>query len=87
MKHYWMAFCNDGVELFGEKRATREEAIEDCKKAFRFDFEECGHDPGLDYYIEEYMETENETFVRPAQYFKMTMGPRGGVRCKRIKNV
>lgn len=84
---FWMAFCNDGVELFGIERNTRAEAINDCKEAFRFDFAECGHDPGFDYYIEKYTETEDALYVHDMQYFKMTMGKRGGVKAEITKAI
>lgn len=87
MKHYWMAFCNDGLELTGIERSTRAEAINDCKEAFKFDYGELGHDPGFDYYIEEYHETDDTTYVENVQFFKMTMGKRGGVHCERTRAI
>lgn len=83
MRTYWMAFCNDGVELSGIERSNRAEAIQDCKEAFKFDCEECGHDPGFDYYIEKYTETDDTIYVHDMQYFKMTIGKRGGVKAER----
>jgi len=85
MRHYWMAYCNDGVELSGIERETRSDAINDCKQAFRFDFAECGENPGFEYYIEECHEMEDEILIVREEYFKMTMGPRGGVKCQKIR--
>lgn len=87
MKHYWKAFCNDGVELTGEERDTRSEAINDIKEAYRFDFAEIGHDPGFDYYIEEYIETDDTIYLCDMQFFKLSMGKRGGVKCERIREI
>ena len=87
MRHYWMAFCNDGLELTGIERSTKAEAIKDCKEAFRFDCEELGHDPGFDYYIEECWDSDDETIVGPSEYYKLTMGPRGGVKCQRTRAI
>ena len=84
MKHYYMTYCNDGVPLFDTECSTRKAAIEELKKAFRFDFDECGHDPGFDYYIEEVWESPSQICVSPNQYYKLTMGKRGGITCKRI---
>jgi hypothetical protein len=82
-----MAFCNDGVEMTGIERETRAEAINDLKEGFRFDFCELGHDPGFDYYIEKYTEIDDTLYVRDMQYFKLSMGKRGGVKCERTKAI
>lgn len=86
MNHYYKTCCNDGVELFGTECRTRADAIEELKKAYRFDFAECECDPGEwnEYYIEECWETDSELRVSEPQYYKMAMGKRGGVTCKRI---
>lgn len=84
MRHFWMAFINDGVEATGIERSTRAAAIKDLKEAFRFDCAESeSGDPGFDYYIEEYWETDDETIVGPSEYYKMALGARGGVKCER----
>lgn len=87
MRTFWMAFCNDGVELTGIERDTRAEAIKDCKEAFRFDFAECGGDPEFDYYIEKYCETDDETRVLDMEFFAMSMGKRGGVTAKKTRAI
>ena len=87
MKHYWMTFCNDGVELFGTECATRAEAIKELKEAYRFDVEEMGHDPGFDYYIEEFSETDDEIRILDTQFFRLRMGKRGGVYCERTRAI
>ena len=86
MKHYYMTFCNDGVELFGTECKTRKEAIAELKEAYRFDCGECEYDPCdfNEYYIEERWETDDELIVGESEYYKLTMGKRGGVTCKRI---
>ena len=84
---YWMAFCNDGVELTGCERSTRTEAINDLKYAYRSDFEDLGHDPDVDYYIEKYIETDDTLYICDTQFFKMTMGPRGGVKAERTRAI
>lgn len=88
MRVYWMAFCNDGVPLFDIERATRAEAIKDLKEAFRFD---CGESETAaaynDYYIEKFTETDDECICQCTEYFKMTIGPRGGVRVERTTAV
>ena len=83
MKHYWMAFCNDGVELTGLERENKEDAIKDCKECFRFDYAECGEAPDFDYYIEEYYESDTEIIVGWKQAIYMTMGVRGGVKVRK----
>lgn len=84
---YWLAFCNDGVPLFDIERETRAEAINDLKEAYRFDYGEAGEGANYnDYYIEKYTETDDSVYVCDAQYFKMTMGKRGGVKAERIRN-
>lgn len=86
MRHFWMAFINDGVEATGIERPTRAAAVNDLKDAYRFDCEESeSGDPGFDYYIEEVWETDTETIVGPSEYYKMALGPRGGVKCRRVK--
>lgn len=87
MRTFWMAFCNDGVELSGIERDTRADAIKDCKEAFRFDFAECGHDPEFDYYIEKYHETDDELIVCNMEFFKMSMGKRGGVTAQKTRAI
>lgn len=81
MKHYWMTFVNDGVELFGTECQTRKEAIDELKKGFKFDYEMS---PTVaeynDYYIEQYVETEEEVITVNREYFKMTVGKRGAVK-------
>lgn len=88
MRHFWMAFVNDGVEATGIEQPTRAAAIKDLKEAFRADCaeSECG-DPGFDYYIEEYWDSDTETIVGPSEYYKMTLGPRGGVKCRRTRAI
>ena len=81
MKHFWMTFVNDGVELFGTECQTRAAAIKELKDGFRFDYEmspsvaDCN-----DYYIEEYWESPSIINIGKREYFKMTMGKRGGVK-------
>lgn len=88
MKHYWMAFQNDGIELFGVERYTRQEAIKDIKEAYKADYWEFGgEDPGFDYYIEEYWETESEIMCGGPEFYKPTMGKRGGVKCDRTRAI
>lgn len=87
-KHYWMTFCNDRVELFGTECQTRTEAINELKKAFLFDH---GESPSAathnDYFIEEYFESPNLIVVGKTEYFKMTIGPRGGVRAQKTREI
>lgn len=88
MRTYWMAFCNDGVELFGIERSTRAEAINDLKEAFRFDYAESPEGVAYnDYYIEEYHESPSLIVIGKREYFKMTMGKRGGVRCEKTRAI
>lgn len=62
MKHFWMAFVNDHVELFGTKCQTRAEAIDELKKAFLFDHNESKEAvPCNNYFIEEYFETKTSS--------------------------
>lgn len=86
MRKYWMAFCNDGDAITGIERATKAEAINDCKEAFRFDYGQCGHDPGNDYYIEQFEELEGFSTTVDMHLLKMTMGKNGGVHCERKDN-
>lgn len=85
---FWMAFCNDGVPLFDIERASRAEAIKDLKEAFRAD---CGESEEAaaynDYYIEKYTETDDEVICHGPVLFKMSMGPRGGVRCEETRAI
>lgn len=88
MKTYWIAFCNDGVPLFDIERDTRAEAINDLKQAYRFDYGEAGEAANYnDYYIEKYVETDDTLYVRDMQYFKLSMGKRGGVKCEQTKAI
>lgn len=87
MRVYWMAFCNDGVPLFDVERATRAEAIKDLKEAFRFDCDEFETTAYNDYYIEKFTETDDECICHGSEYFKMTRGPRGGIRAERMRAV
>lgn len=76
MRKYWMAFRNDGEELTGIERATKAEAMNDCKEAFK-------NDPNGDYYIEQYEELEGLPVVIDMHLLKMTIGKNGGVHCER----
>lgn len=76
MRKFWIAFCNDGVTLTGIERATKAEAIKDCKEAFK-------NDPSGDYYIEQYEELEGLSIVTDMHLLKMTMGKNGSVHCER----
>lgn len=88
MRTYWMAFCNDGVPLFDIERETRAEAIEDLKRAYRFDYGEAGEAANYnDYYIEKYTETGDTVYVQDMQFFKMTMGKRGGVKAEHTRAI
>lgn len=85
MKTYWIAFCNDGVPLFEVERTTRSEAIKDLKEAYRLDSDESPDGAAYnDYYIEKFTETESELYRHGPEYFKMSRGPRGGVRAERM---
>ena len=79
MREFWMAFCNDGDEVTGIERATKEEAISDCMEAFK-------NNPGGAYYIEQYEELEGLPIVIDMHLLKMTMGKNGGVHCERKDN-
>lgn len=79
MRKYWMAFCNDGDAITGIERATKAEAINDCKEAF------LGN-PGGNYYIERYTEMEGLSVIEDLQILKMTIGKNGSVRCERKDN-
>lgn len=78
-----MAFRNDGEAITGIERATKAQAMNDCKEAFRSDYEQCGHDPGNDYYIEQYEDLEGIAAIIDLHLLKMTIGKNGGVRCER----
>lgn len=80
MRKYWMAFRNDGDAITGIERATKAQAMNDCKEAFK-------SDPGGDYYIEQYEELEGLPVVMDVQLLKMTIGKNGGVRCVRKDEV
>ena len=85
MKHYWMTYCNDGVELFNTECPTRAAAIDELKTAFRFDSEESPVAAAYnDYYIEQYIETESEIITVNTEHFKLTIGKRGGIRCVKV---
>ena len=88
MKHFWMTFCNDRVELFGTECQTRAEAINELKEAFRFDYSESPSAAEYnDYYIEEYFESPSIITIGKTEFFKMTIGPRGGVRAQKTKAI
>lgn len=88
MKTYWMAFCNDGISLYDIERSTRAEAVKDLKEAYRFDSDENPDGVAYnDYYIEKYVETESEVYCHGPEYYRMTRGPRGGVKAARIKAI
>ena len=88
MNTYWMAFCNDGVPLFDIERDTRAEAINDLKRAYRFDFDEAGEAADYnDYYIEKFTENDGDCICYGPEYFKMTMGKRGGVKAERTRAI
>lgn len=80
MKHYWMAYCNDGLEITGKEQTTKMDAIKECKEAFKFDYEECGHAPGIDYYIQEFYESDTEFAYGIKLNVMMTLGKRGAVK-------
>lgn len=85
---YWMALCNDGVELSGIERSTRAEAINDLKEAYRFDHDESPEGVAYnDYYIEKFTETDDECICHGPEHFKMTVGKRGGVRCEKTRAI
>lgn len=85
MRTYWMAFCNDGVSLFESERATRAEALKDLKDAYRADCRESEEAAAYnDYYIEKFTETDEDVIAHGPEFYNLTMGPRGGVRCERI---
>lgn len=88
MRTYWVAYCNDGVPLFDVERFTRAEAIKDLKNAYRFDYEESEVAADYnDYYIEKFTENDYECICHGEEHFKMTIGPRGGVNAKKIKQI
>lgn len=85
MEHFWIAFVNDHVELFGTKCQTRADAIDELKKAFLFDHNESKEAvPCNNYFIEEYFESQDLITIGKAEYFRMTIGKRGGVRSVKI---
>lgn len=84
MKHYYMTFCNDDVELFGTECRSRADAIKELKEAFRADCAELEGENPFDYYIKEYWETETTCYCSDQVNYSLTLGKRGGVTCKRI---
>lgn len=87
MKNFWMTFVNDGVELFGTHCQTRDAALEELKKAYRFDHDESPNGVMYnDYYIEEYFEGSfGEIYVGKEEHFRMSIGKRGGVKAMKIR--
>ena len=75
-----MAFCNDGDAITGIERATKAEAINDCKEAF------LGN-PSGSYYIERYTEMEGLSVIEDLQILEMSMSKQGKVQCKRKEDV
>lgn len=86
VKHYYMTFVNDDLVLCGTQCPTVSAAIQELKESYRADFEDCDGEPGNDYYITEFYETETAVFVSNPMYYELCMGPRGGVHCKRVSN-
>lgn len=83
MRKYWMAFCNDGDAITGIEHPSKALAINDCKQAFKFDYAQCGHDTGNEYYIQQFEELEGLSAVVDIQILKMTLGKKGSVHCER----
>lgn len=81
MEHYFMTFQNDGMEIYGTKCPTLRAAIKELKEAYRADFEECEGEPGHDYYVQEFYETDDTLQYGIRIDYDLSMGPRGGVRC------
>ena len=79
MRKYWLAFRNDGDAITGIERATKAQAINDCKEAFK-------NDPSGDYYIEQYEELEGIAAVMDMHLLKLTVDKNGSIRCERKDN-
>lgn len=88
MKHFWMTFVNDHVELFGTECPTRAAAIKELKEAYRFDHNESPEGVKYNsYFIEEYFVSPSLITIGKSECFEMSMGKRGGVKAVKIKEM